>query len=88
MPSRSMTRPFLALDVGPILESVRHNGSGYNPSKRLRPDRTIGELLTRIYLGFNIEADFRSISPAAIGVGMTASRTGAVIVRVECHKIE
>src|SRR5262249_16284051 len=77
-----------ALDVGPLFEPVRRNGSGHYPRERLGSDRTIGELLPRIYLGFNIEADFLRIPPASGGVGMVASRTGPVIVLVERHKIE
>src|SRR5262245_8297184 len=68
-----------ALDVGPLFESVRHNGSGHYPSERLRPYRAIGELTTRIYLGFDIEADPLRVPPSALGVGMAGSRAGVMI---------
>src|SRR5215510_13682489 len=77
-----------ALDVRPLFESVRRNGSGHYPRERLRPYRAIGEFPARIYLGFNVEADSLRISPSALGVGVAASRAGVIIVGVEAHEIE
>src|SRR5262249_42595754 len=93
----NLLKPFLhfqqsaeveALDVGPIFQSVIHNCSGHYPRERLGADGVIGELLARIYLGFNIESDFLRIPPSPCSVGMGASRTDTIIVGVERHEIE